>query len=98
MLRRVIIDSKYFSDKDKRKIRGNIDKIQKVKKGEMNMRTDLLEKKEQILQWISENRSKAYMAKELNCNPKTINPLLERLGIEYKGNQSGKGISKSGGK
>ena len=59
------------------------------------MRTDLLEKKEQILQWISENRSKAYIAKELNCNPKTINSLLERLGIEYKGNQSGKGMSKS---
>ena len=58
------------------------------------MRTDLLEKKEQILQWVAENRSKAYMARELNCNPKTINPLLKRLGIEYSGNQSGKGISK----
>ena len=45
------------------------------------MRTDLLEKKEQILQWVAENRSKAYMARELECNPKTINPLLERLGI-----------------
>ena len=58
------------------------------------MRTDLLERKEDILQWISENRSKAYMARELNCNPKTINPLLEKLGIEYSGNQSGKGTSK----
>ena len=58
------------------------------------MRTDLLEKKEQILQWVAENRSKAYMARELNCNPKTINPLLKRLGFEYSGNLSGKGISK----
>ena len=55
------------------------------------MRTDLLEQKEKILQWISENRSKAYMARELGCNPKTINPLLE---IIYSGNQSGKGFSK----
>lgn len=35
------------------------------------------------------------MARELNCNPKTINPILERLGIKYSGNQSGKGTSKS---
>ena len=34
------------------------------------------------------------MAKELGCNPKTINPLLERLGIQYSGNQSGKGYTK----
>ena len=59
------------------------------------MRTDLLERKTEILQWISENRSKAYMAKELGCNPKTINPLLERLGIQYDGNQSGKGYEKN---
>ena len=59
------------------------------------MRTDLLERKAEILQWISENRSKAYMARELGCNPKTINPLLERLGIQYDGNQSGKGYEKN---
>ena len=59
------------------------------------MRTDLLERKAEILQWVSENRSKAYMARELECNPKTINPLLERLGIQYDGNQSGKGYEKN---
>ena len=58
------------------------------------MRTDLLERKNDILQWISENRSKAYMAKELGCNPKTINSLLQRLNIQYNGNQSGKGCVK----
>ena len=62
------------------------------------MRTDLLERKAEILQWVSENRSKAYMARELGCNPKTINPLLERLGIQYDGNQSGKGYEKNRGK
>lgn len=59
------------------------------------MRTDILEKKEQILQWISENQSKAFMARELQCNPKTINSILTKFGIEYSGNQSGKGFSKT---
>ena len=62
------------------------------------MRTDLMQRKSDILQWISENRSKAYMARELGCNPKTINPLLERLGISYEGNKSGKGFSKESNK
>ena len=34
------------------------------------------------------------MARQLGCNPKTINPILERLGISYNGNQSGKGLTK----
>jgi len=38
------------------------------------------------------------MARELGCNPKTINPLLERLGISYEGNKSGKGFSKESNK
>lgn len=59
------------------------------------MRTDLLKKKSDIEQWITEGRSKAFMARELNCNPKTINPLLKRLGLEYQGNQSGKGLTKN---
>lgn len=59
------------------------------------MKTDLLERKDDILQWISENQSKAFIAKQLGCNPKTINPLLKKLNIEYKGNQSGKGLTKT---
>ena len=38
------------------------------------------------------------MARELGCNPKTINPLLERLGISYEGNKSGTGFSKESNK
>ena len=37
------------------------------------------------------------MARELNCNPKTINPILKRLGLEYNGNQGCKGLHKSNG-
>ena len=59
------------------------------------MRTDILEREQEIRQWITESRSKAYMARELSCNPKTINPILERLGLKYGGNQSGKGFSKN---
>lgn len=61
-------------------------------------RSKLLERKDDILKWVEENRSKAYMARELGCNPKTINPLLQDLGIEYKGNQSGKGQHKANNK
>jgi hypothetical protein len=35
----------------------------KSKKGGCNMRTDILEQKDQILQWIEEKQSKAYMSK-----------------------------------
>lgn len=61
------------------------------------MRTDILERKEEIEQWITEGKTKAQMAKELGCNPKTINPVLKRLGLEYAGNQGCKGLSKSNG-
>lgn len=61
------------------------------------MRTDILERKQEIEMWIAQGQSKAYMAKQLSCNPKTINPVLERLGLEYSGNQGSKGLSKSNG-
>lgn len=61
------------------------------------MRTDILERKEEIKKWIDEGQSKAYMARELGCNIKTINPVLTRLGLEYKGNQGCKGLSKPNG-
>ena len=59
------------------------------------MRTDILEREQEIKEWIAQGQSKAFMAKQLGCNPKTINPVLERLGISYDGNQSGKGFTKS---
>ena len=61
------------------------------------MRTDILEREEEIKQWIAEGKTKAWMARELNCNPKTINPILKRLGLEYNGNQGCKGLHKSNG-
>ena len=61
------------------------------------MRTDILERKEEIKQWVAEGKTKAQMARELNCNPKTINSILKRLDIEYNGNQGSKGLSKPKG-
>ena len=59
------------------------------------MRTDIFERKDDILLWITENRSKAYMAKELHCKQESLNRYLEKMGIVYNGNQSGKGFSKN---
>ena len=58
------------------------------------MRNDILDAKEQILQWVEEQQSKAFMARELHCKPETLNKYLAQMGIEYNGNQSGKGTSK----
>lgn len=55
-------------------------------------RLDILERKEDILRWVDENQSKAFMCKELKCKQETLNTYLKKMGIEYKGNQSGKGI------
>ncbi len=58
------------------------------------MRTDILERKQDILNWIEQNKSKAFICKELNCKQETLNRYLQLMNIEYKGNQAGKGISR----
>ena len=58
------------------------------------MRTDILERKNEIEKWIEENQSKAFICKQLNCKPETLNSYLKKMGIEYSGNQSGKGMAK----
>lgn len=62
------------------------------------MRTDILEQKDEILQWIEENQSKAFICKQLSCKQETLNSYLAKMGIDYKGNKSGKGLSKLSGK
>lgn len=49
------------------------------------MRNDILEKKEQILEWINEGKTKSFMSKELGCKPETLNGYLKKMGIEYSG-------------
>ena len=55
------------------------------------MRTDILERKEEILQWIEDKQSKAYMCNQLKCKPETLNSYLQKMGIDYSGNQGSKG-------
>lgn len=56
------------------------------------MRTDILERRGEIIEWIESNQSKSYMSKELRCKPETLNSYLEKMGIDYSGNQGGRGI------
>lgn len=56
------------------------------------MRTDILERKEDILHWIESGQSKSYMCRQFKCKPETLNSYLKKMGIEYSGNQGGKGI------
>lgn len=59
------------------------------------MRTDIEQKKDLILQWVEEGRSKASMSRELDCKPETLNRYLNKWDVEYKGNPSGKGMKKN---
>lgn len=61
------------------------------------MRTDILERKAEILDWIKANQSKAFICTQLHCKPETLNTYLAKMGIQYDGNQSGKGIVKHSG-
>lgn len=58
------------------------------------MRTDILERKEDILRWISEGQSKAYISRQLKCKPETLNSYLNKMGIHYEGNPSRKGLQR----
>lgn len=58
------------------------------------MRTDILERKEEILQWIQEERSKSYMCQQLKCKQDTFNSYLKKMNIEYSGQQAKKGQQK----
>ena len=58
------------------------------------MRTDILERKEEILKWIEEEQPKSYMCQQLNCKQETLNSYLKKMNIEYKGQQAKKGQQK----
>lgn len=56
------------------------------------MRKDILQKENDIKQWIEENKSKAFICKQLRCKPDTLERYLKILNIEYKGNKGSKGV------
>lgn len=55
------------------------------------MRTDILERKEEILQWIAEEKPKVWISQQLKCKQHTLNAYLQKMGIDYQGQQSKKG-------
>ena len=59
-------------------------------------RTDILDRKEEILQWIAEERPKSYMCQQLKCKQETLNSYLKKMDIVYNGQQSKKGQYKGG--
>lgn len=60
------------------------------------MRTDILERKDDILRWIQEEQPKAYICTQLQCKQETLNSYLKKMGIDYKGQQAKKGQYKGG--
>ena len=56
----------------------------------MNRRKDILDREQEIQLWISENRSKAWMCKQLECRAVTLERYLKQLNISYSGNKGGK--------
>lgn len=61
----------------------------------ISMRIDILAEKLNILTWISQNQSKAFICKQLNCKAETLNSYLKKFDIVYIGNQGGKYIKQS---
>jgi len=58
------------------------------------MRKDIKEKKEEIVDWIKEKKSKAFICRQLKCKPETLNFWLSKMEIDYKGNQGFGAINK----
>ena len=55
------------------------------------MRNDILEKKDFILDLISNKTPKAEICRLLKCKEITLDSYLKKFGVEYKGNMGAKG-------
>ena len=58
-------------------------------------RTDILEQEALIRKWIQEGQTKSFIASQFKCKPETLNRYLQKMGIQYEGNQAGKGLPKA---
>lgn len=58
------------------------------------MRTDILERKEEILKWIDEELTLFEIKVRLNCKYETLRRYLKEMGITYAGQQARKGQQK----
>lgn len=55
------------------------------------MRQDIIDRKEEILDCIKNNDSKASICKRLGCKPETLESYLKKFGVLYSGNKGAKG-------
>ena len=55
------------------------------------MRTDILERKNEIIEMIDNNEPKALICRMLKCKPLTLDGFLKKMNITYKGNRGLKG-------
>lgn len=56
------------------------------------MRTDIFDRKEDILQWIKQELPLYEISDRLKCKQSTLKSYLEKMGIDYKGQQFKKGF------
>lgn len=54
-------------------------------------RNDILDRKDEVLAWIAADKSKAFICKQLDCKPITLESYLKKFGVEYRGNQGLRG-------
>lgn len=55
------------------------------------MRVDILRRQYEIINWVNSKKSKAFICKQLDCKPSTLEHYLSLFGVVYKGNQGLKG-------
>ena len=55
-------------------------------------RTDILEREQEIKEWINENLPNTEIARRLNCKVNTLKNYYKLMNIEYSGNSSRKGM------
>ena len=56
------------------------------------MRTDIIERKDEIVSWVNEHLPNAEIAKRLSCKVETLKRYYSILNIEYSGNQNRRGL------
>ena len=61
----------------------------------MNKRLDILDREEDIRQWIAEKKPKSFICAELDCKPSTLDSYLNKMGIKYSGNSGLRGYCKT---
>ena len=57
----------------------------------MKARIDILNRRDEIIRWTSENLPNTEIARRLGCKVQTLTSYYKKLGINYNGNQGAKG-------